>query len=33
MKKLVSPAALITYAAVIITFIIIKAKRSKEKYA
>jgi len=33
MKKLVSPAALIAYAAAIITFIIIKTKRSKKNYA
>ena len=33
MKKLLSPAALFVYAAVIITFIIIKVKRRKENYA
>lgn len=32
MKKLLSPAALFVYAA-IITFIIIKVKRRKENYA
>lgn len=33
MKKLLSPAALVIYAAAFITFIIFKIRRKKENYA